>query len=262
MPAKRSYAPDELAAAVAALCRGEGEEKAAFLSALAKTFADLAEKEGFHRAYPGFAPLFKALQENLHRQEAEEAEDDLARMYSYLHGADSAYSKSERRELDAHGGYWCHAGGLSPLFLARPWIHRHTGLADFGAGNGLQGLLFQALYPHRKTTQIELSGAMIEKGRRLQAMMSVAVEKVEWLHKNVVTVEPAAFDFIYIYRPLRPEGAEGRRFYRDFAGLLEQIEHPVTIFSIADGLKDFLGSPFRVFHDDGHLTCFTNSADP
>ncbi|PIS36864.1 MAG: hypothetical protein COT35_08975 [Nitrospirae bacterium CG08_land_8_20_14_0_20_52_24] len=237
--------------------REEDREKTDLLTSLIRLFDSLGSKPDFLNSYPEFSPLFFRFRQDLDHGDPEVLEDDLAAIYCYLHGSGSAYSPSDRKEMDACGGYWCHAGGLSPLFRAGPFITEKTRLADYGAGNGFQGLLFQHLYPHKKTCQIELSSRMIQSGRRLQSFMGIPGEKVDWLHKNVMDVPPADFDFIYIYRPVRPEG-KGRAFYEGFARELDHVRRPVTIFSIADCLKDFLGRGFRIFHDDGHLTCFTN----
>lgn len=245
--------------AVLAPLGAQGEEnKARLLVALASLFESLGSKETFCQAYPRFADHFYALCNHLDRQDPEVLEDDLAAIYCYLHGSDRAYSDEERREMDAVGGYWCHAGGLSPLLQAAPHIHRETRLVDYGAGNGLQGLLFQYLYPHFTTVQIELSRQMIEGGKRLQRLMGIPVDRVAWIHGSVMDIPPEDFDFIYLYRPLRPDGPQGRTFYESFAQVLDRVRHPVTIFSVADCLKDFLGERFAIFYDDGHLTCFSN----
>ena len=57
--------------------------------------------------------------------------------------------------------------------MAAPFFTPETRFVDYGAGNGLQGLLFQHLYPHRLTTLVELGGPMIEQGRRLQALLGI-----------------------------------------------------------------------------------------
>lgn len=252
--------PADLAGKCAALFGAGGAEGAniEFLSSLAVIFGALAGRAEGLAAYPELGSLFTAFLDKLEAGEREGAEDGLTMIYAYLHGADSGYLPDERKELDSLGGYWCHAGGLSPLWRAAPRIRRDSRSADYGAGNGLQGLLFQALYPHRSTTLIELSGPMVRKGRRLQELMRVPAENVRWIHGSVTDVPPEDFDFIYIYRPLRPEREDGRNFYEWFAGCLAGVEHEVTIFSIADCLKDFLPPPFTPFYDDGQLTCFTN----
>ena len=260
MTGNLSVSPSRLARTCSALYRGtkEEEDKALLLASLAEIFGSLSLRKDVAAAYPSFGRLFGAFLGSLEAGDREGVEDGLTLLYAYLHGADSAYAPGERAELDALGGYWCHAGGLSPLWRARAHIGPESRVADYGAGNGLQGLLFQALYPHRQTTLIELSGPMVEKGRRLREMMSIAEGKVRWIHGSVTVVPPEEFDFIYIYRPLRPEGDEGRNFYEWFARRLDGVSREVTIFSIADCLKDFLAPPFTAFYDDGQLTCFTN----
>jgi len=252
--------PAVLAERCAALFRGAGakEGEASLFSSLASVFGGLARSPDALAAYPELPPLFDAFLGSLEGGSREAVEDRLTMIYAYLHSADSGYAPEERVELNALGGYWCHAGGLSPLRRAAPWIRPGSRVADYGAGNGLQGLLLQALYPHRSTTLIELSGPMVEKGRRLQELMSIPAGKVRWIHGSVTGVSPEEFDFIYIYRPLRPEGEEGRSFYERFARQLAAVDREVTIFSIADCLKDFLAPPFTAFYDDGQLTCFTN----
>jgi len=252
-----TIAPDRLRRDVAALFESWGDKgEAGFLSSLAALFAALAGRADVAAAFPDFPAHFAAVVESLERKDPEEMEDRLTVLYARLHGAGSAYTPDEREKLDAAGGYWCHAGGLSPLRKAAPHIAADTRLADYGAGNGFQALLLQYLYPHRKTTLIELSGPMIDKGRSLREMMGIPEERVELIHGSVADVPPQDFDFIYIYRPLRPEGEEGRRFYEGFAGELSRVRHPVTIFSVADCLKDFLDDRFRITYDDGQLTCF------
>jgi hypothetical protein len=61
--------------------------------------------------------------------------------------------------------------------------------------------------------------------------------------------------FIYLYRPVRPEG-EGRRFYEMLATELARTRQDVVIFSVADCLRAFLPAELEVFYNDGHLTCY------
>ena len=252
----------ESAGKCAALLRAAGREEGevSLLVSLSEFFRSLALREDLLLAYPRFAALYEGFLERLEAQDPEGGEESLTMIYAYLHGCDSDYTPEERRALDARGGYWCHAGGLSPLLRAGPCIFPETRSADYGAGNGLQGLLLQYLYPHRRTTLIELSGPMVKKGKALGAMMGLPDDRIEWVHGSVEAVSPRAFDFIYIYRPLRPEGAAGRSFYSWFAGELALVRHRVTIFSVADCLRDFLDSGrFTPFYDDGQLTCFSNN---
>jgi len=228
------------------------------LVTLLELFRLLAKKNYFIDSYPEFPSLFSDINRFRDNNDFEILEEQLTRIYCYIHEKDVRYSESELKELKRMDGYWCYAGGLAPLLRAGDYIADQTRVADYGAGNGLQGLLLQYLYRHRKTVQIELSSYMIEKGRELQRMMEIPKSRVEWIRKNIMEVSPADFDFIYIYRPVRPDG-EGRAFYERFAKRLEAVDHPVTLFSVADCLKSFLGESFRTFYDDGHLRCFSNT---
>lgn len=235
----------------------EDPEEEGVLTALVGLFSSLSAKKEFQSLYPEFGALYDRVLRAVDQGKREDAEVNLVQLYCYLHSFDMGYTEAERQEVDACGGYWCHAGGIMPLVKAGPFITPEARVADYGAGNGLQGLLFQHLYPHLRTTQIEISQKMIASGRRLQALMEIPQQRVEWLHRNVMHVPPDRFDFIYMYRPVRPSGV-GRAFYEKFAAELDRVEHRVVLFSIADCLKDFLGAGFRMFYDDGHLACFSN----
>ena len=157
--------------------------------------------------------------------------------------------------MDAAGGYWNHAGGLSPILKAAPWIDETTVSADFGAGNGLQGLLLQLLYPHVRTVLIEISKRATEIGEELRRWLGVPSDRVKWVVDDVLNVSAAGFDFIYLYRPVRPEGP-GREFYTRFAREVETEKNPPVIFSIADCLRGFLTNRYEMFFANGHLTIF------
>jgi len=209
----------------------------------------------------GLCPDFAELQRHFFRL-VETAQPDLVEeaflnLYCRIHGHEAPYTAAERRRMDELGGYWCHAGGLSPILKAGEHIGPDTVSADFGAGNGLQGLLLQKLYPHAKTIQIEISSRMVDWGKELQEWLGIDQGKVEWVVGDVLDHSPRGMDFIYLYRPVRPEG-QGRKFYEKFAAELSGSSAKVVIFSIADCLKTFLGTEFEVFFSDGHLTCFRN----
>ncbi len=191
------------------------------------------------------------------RGENEAVEESFLTLYCHLHGYEAPYSEEERATVDRTGGYWCHAGGISPILKAAPHIRPETVSADFGAGNGLQGLLFQKLYPHRRTVQIEISSRMVEVGRELQRWLDIDEDRVRWVVGDVLDQEPVGMDFIYLYRPVRPEG-EGVRFYERFAEALGREPREVVIFSVADCLGSFLPESFERFYTDGHLTCYKN----
>ena len=228
------------------------------LARVGELFDALASRPGIDAAVPSYLKFHRELQQARETGDEDRIETALARLYCVVHGSGGAYAEVERAAFDKLGGYWCHAGGLEPLHLAAAYFTPETRFADYGAGNGLQGLLFQHLYPHRLTTLVELGGPMIEQGRRLQALIGIPGERVDWVHANIMDVPPGRFDVIYLYRPVRPEG-EGRAFYAMFAREVAAAGHPVTIVSVADCLKDFLPPEFRVLHGDGQVTCFTNA---
>ncbi len=204
---------------------------------------------------PRAAAYREALREAMTGDDGDALEEAFLTLYCHLHGHEAPYSAEERRRMDETGGYWCHAGGIAPVIKAAPFVRDDTVLADFGAGNGLQGLLIQRLHPHRRTIQIEISGEMIAIGRRLQAWLGIPEDRVEWIRGDVLDHTPEGMDFIYLYRPVRPVGV-GRAFYERFGATLAATDDPVVIFSIADCLGPFLPGGFEVFFGDGHLTCY------
>ena len=205
-----------------------------------------------------YGELKEAFLESIERGEPEIIEESFLTLYCHVHGHEAPYTKKERRRVDETGGYWCHAGGLSPILRAGPFIRPDTVSADFGAGNGLQGLLLQKLYPHQKTLQIEISSRMVEAGKHLQGWLDIPEDRVEWIVGDVMDASCRGIDFIYMYRPVRPEG-EGKGFYEKIAADLSGADGPVVIFSIADCLGAFLPADFERFYTDGHLTCFRKS---
>jgi len=202
---------------------------------------------------------FEQLQAGLCRAlaggEADLLEESFLELYAHLHGYQAPYTRKERQAFDRAGGYWCHAGGISPLLRAAPYLSAGAVSVDLGAGNGLQGLLLQWLYPHQLAIQVEISGAMIACGRALQQWLGLAGERVRWVHCDLLDYHPQACDFVYLYRPVRPLGA-GADFYRRLAAGLDSQPAAPVVFSIADCLRPFLPARFEVFYSDGQLTCY------
>lgn len=179
----------------------------------------------------------------------------LVNLYIRLHNAGSKYSPSEREILKMRNGYASYPGGFSPLIKAETFIRPESIVADLGAGNGLQGLLLQRLYPHQKTLQIELSSEMIRVGQILQRVLGISDDRIEWINDDIVNVSIKDIDFIYIYLPARPS-ERGSELYRAIAHKLAEVQRPLVVFSIADCLAKFLDKDFSIFYTDGHLTCF------
>jgi hypothetical protein len=249
--------PLNLAARLRGLLRDDGrpEEERERLVRLMLLLADLGPPPDLESVFPRYPMLRERFLEAARGGDGERLEEAFLELYCHLHLHEAPYTPEERRRVDETGGYWCHAGGLSPILKAGPWIRPETVSADFGAGNGLQGLLLQVLYPHDRTRQVEISSQSVEIGKRLQSWLGIPSQRVEWVVDDVLQVSPRGVDFLYLYRPVHPEG-EGRRFYERFASDLEGAPRQVVIFSIADCLRSFLSPRFEVFYSDGHLTCF------
>jgi hypothetical protein len=230
-------------------------DEAARLARLIRLFAGLPAPPGSEALFPRFMELRDRLESVIPAGSGDDLEEAFLELYTHVHMSEAPYTSDERRVMDQAGGYWNHAGGLSPVLKARQWIAADTLSADFGAGNGLQGLLLQVLYPHAKTTLIEISSRMAEIGDNLRQWLGIPPERIEWTVDDVLDIPATGYDFIYLYRPVRPEGP-GRSFYTRFAREVESQETPPIIFSIADCLRDFLSNRYEVFYGDGHLTCF------
>lgn len=239
---------------------GRPGEEVAGLVRLMSLFAALPPPPDPYGLYPEYPKLRERFLVSAGGADAEAIEEDFLSLYSHVHGYEVPYTDEERQRVEALGGYLNHVGGISPLIKAGPFIASDTVSGDFGAGNGLQGLLLQYLHPHRKTVQIEISSRMIEAGGHLQEWIGIPKERVEWIVGDISEVSAASVDFVYLYRPVRPTGP-GRQFYEDFASRLEAADRPRIIFSIADCLKAFLSPAFEVFYTDGHLTCFRRTGD-
>ena len=222
---------------------------------LMQLFADLPPPPDPLGLYLDYPALKESFVEHLSGHDSEALEESFLTLYCHLHGHEAPYTRQERKLVEQTGGYWCHAGGLSPIIKAPAHIRPDTISGDFGAGNGLQTLLMMKLCPHQKTILIEISSRMAESGRQLQTWLGIDPDRVEWIVGDILDATPKDMDFIYLYRPVRPEG-EGRKFYQKFAQELSNSTKPLVIFSIADCLRPFLSDKFKIFYTDGHLTCF------
>ena len=232
------------------------EEERDRLVRLMLAFVDLSPPPDPDGDFPRYREYKERLLDCAAGEDGEALEEAFLNLYAHLHMHEARYAEEERRQMDEAGGYWSHAGGLSPILKAGPWIRADTVSVDLGAGNGLQGLLLQYLYPHEKTIQVEISSRMVEIGKRLQAWLDIPKGRVEWVAGDVCEQSLAEANFIYLYRPVRPSTERGRAFYARLATRLDGSRGEVVIFSIADCLQEFLSPKFEIFYDDGHLTCF------
>lgn len=229
------------------------------LMVLMDLLATLPEPPDATELFPQHSALRDRFLAASHGNDGEILEERFLEFYAHLHMHEAPYTRAERQRVDATGGYWSHAGGLSPILKAGSWIQPETVSVDIGAGNGLQALLMQRMYPHLRCCQIEISSAMVEIGRRLQEWLEIPETRVEWRADDVLETELGGWDFVYLYRPVRPAGP-GEGFYARLASALEKEPTEVVIFSIADCLGDFLPATFNRFYTDGHLTCYRKPA--
>jgi hypothetical protein len=211
------------------------------------------------KLFPRWAELLAGFTRACRGRDPEALEEAFLELYAHLHMHEALYTPDERRRVDSSGGYWTHAGGLSSILRAGPYLGPTGRSVDLGAGNGLQGLLLQRLSPHARCCQIEISSDMVEIGKALQRWLDIPDDRVEWRAEDVTTTALGGWDFVYLYRPVRPEGP-GRAFYRRLAGALEAEPGEVVVFSIADCLDEFLPPVFERFFSDGHLTCYRKNA--
>jgi hypothetical protein len=226
------------------------------MASIAGALLELATNEAIRSEFPGLDRYARGFIAAMEEDDPETIEYALLNLYIQLHIAGSEYSPSERKLLYSKEGYSCLPGGLSPLIRAEPFIRPESIVADLGAGNGLQGLLLQRLYPHKKTLQIELSSEMIRVGRIFQKALGISDDRIEWINDDIVNIGIEDADFIYIYRPARPSEG-GVELYRAMAQKLASVRKHLVIFSVADCLAQFLDKGFSIFYTDGHLTCFS-----
>lgn len=205
--------------------------------------------------FPRYAELKERFLGALVHGDSELVEEAFLELYAHLHMHEAPYTESERLLIDATGGYWCHAGGLAPILRAGDWLRPNSVSIDLGAGNGLQGLLMQLLYPHALMIQVEISSRAVAIGRKLQRWLGLDDDRVEWRVGDVLDASVEGADFVYLYRPVRPDGP-GRVFYRRLADQIARSDREIVIFSIADCLRDFFPPSVEVLSSDGHLTCF------
>lgn len=235
---------------------GRDAQEAGLLARLVLRFLILPNPPGGESVFPRYSELQNTLESATLNGSGEELEEAFLELYAHVHMNEAPYTSDERQKMDEAGGYWNHAGGLSPVLKAQGWIQPDMVSADFGAGNGLQALLLQLLYPHARTDLIEISSQMKEIGEGLQEWLGISSDRINWINDDVLDVSATGYNFIYLYRPVRPEGV-GRDFYTRFAREVESEETPPVIFSIADCLRDFLSEDrYEVVYGDGHLTCF------
>jgi hypothetical protein len=225
------------------------------LSKIEAAFLGIASDRNVQAEFPSLQQSADEFQGISRKGYNDAAETAFLNLYCDIHRAGSGYTETERETLNNKHGYFNHPGGISPLLKAEPYLEQQHISADLGAGNGLQGLLFQYLYPHEKTIQIELSSELIRIGKLFQKALMIPENKIQWINDDILNIDLSDVDFLYLYRPSKPIKS-GLTLYENLRIKLNKHSKPLTIFSIADCLKDYLNSDYKEFYNDGHLTCF------
>lgn len=182
-------------------------------------------------------------------------ENSLITLYNSLHSAGAVYKKQEEKTLEAWEGLGCLPGGLLPLFVARHFINSKSVTVDLGAGNGLQGLLIQALCPHRQTLLVEISENLIETGRLYQQALGIPEGRIVWENGDIADTDLREVDLVYMYRPIRPKG-KGNLLYSAVASKLAENNRSVIIVSIADCLGRFLDKSFKTIYSNDFVEIY------
>lgn len=230
---------------------GEAER----LARLATLLAHLPPPPDPIGLYPRAGELQERLRALLPAGDGEAVEETFLELYAHLHGHQAPYTPAERARMDRAGGYWAHAGGISPVLKAADVLQPGSISLDLGAGNGLQLLLMQLLTPHRLSVQVEISLLMLRSGQALQRWLGVPRRRVAWVQGDVLDLPVRSFHFLYMYRPVKPDGPGGE-LYRRLARELAMAPREVTVFSVADCLGEFLPPSVERLYSDGHLTCY------
>ncbi len=225
------------------------------MPAIVTALIELAENENIQVLLPDIEQHSNKLKQALAGNDVNQIDFAVAHLYSHLHGIGSKYSSTERNLLDDRNAYSNYPGGLQPIVMAEPYIQKDSVTADLGSGNGLQALLLQRLYPHKKTFQVELSSDLIETGKILQEALGLNDRDIVWINDDILNFPLDELDFLYLFRPSRPFG-DGVKTYHILRDKLKAHSKALTVFSIADCLADFVDDRFSTFYDDGHLTCF------
>ncbi|MBS3756346.1 MAG: hypothetical protein KGY56_11670 [Desulfobacterales bacterium] len=171
--------------------------------------------------FPAGARIAEHLREASQDGDPSVKENSLIALYHRLHAAGARYKDQEEDALDTWNGLGCIPSGLLPLFFARHFVRPDSLTADLGAGNGLQGLLIQALCPHRQTLLVEISENLVETGRRYQQALGISNERILWENGDIADTDLREVDLVYLYRPGRPQG-DGKLLYKIIAEKLAE----------------------------------------
>ena len=211
------------------------------------------------RSFPDVSKPLDEYRQAESRNDPAQRECALLELYLCLHALGSEYSELEHEKLRQAEGISNLPGGMFPIVAASRLLGPDNACMDLGAGNGLQGLLLQSLLPHRKTSQVELSGKMIEAGKMFQRALGINADRVEWICGDIASQDLAGVDLLYMYRPLKPYG-KGIELYEEVARRLSALDTEVTVLSVADCLGKFLNKDFNLIYSNEFFSCYRGPA--
>lgn len=195
------------------------------------------------------------LKKGIKEEDIKMRESALIELYIALHQGGRGYSDKEEELLKEKRGLKGLPGGILPVIIASHLIEEDYVFVDLGAGNGLQGLLLQYIFPHRLTRQIELAKAHLDTGSIYENQLGFDEKKILYENIDILSGDFSNVDFIYMYRPVRPIDS-GLEFYKNLYNKLKQIKKPHFILSVADCFEPFLGQEYKKIYENEFLKVF------
>lgn len=173
-------------------------------------------------------------------------------LYIALHQAGVGYTEKEEKLLNGRRGLKGLPGGILPVILCSHLMKKDYVFADLGAGNGLQGLLLQYLFPHKQTRQIEFSASHLETGRLYMDALELDKESLSFEQGDILDSKLGDIDLIYMYRPARPM-EEGILFYEKLSEKLALKKEPFILVSVADCFEKYIKTDFKKLFESEFL---------
>lgn len=185
----------------------------------------------------------------------EKREELLTDLYLLLHRYGAGYSSNEKKFMERSRGLKWLPGGLMPLVLGSYLMRSDFEFCDLGCGNGLQGFLMQALCPHKKTRQVEISESYLKSGNIFLNPLKIDKKKTSFENTDIKDFEMNDTDFVYMYRPARPMG-EGAVLYKNLADKFFLNKKNFYLLSVADCFEPFIKGKYEKIYQNEFLSIF------
>ncbi|MDY0132041.1 MAG: methyltransferase [Desulforegulaceae bacterium] len=188
-------------------------------------------------------------------KDIEKREMLLINLYLLFHKYGAGYSFEEEKFMEKSKGLKWLPGGLMPLVLGSYLMKPEYEFCDLGCGNGFQGILMQALSPHSKTRQVEISKNYLEAGRIFLKPLKIDKEKISFENTDISNFKMKETDFVYMYRPSRPMG-EGAQLYRNLSNRFYLNKKSFYLLSVADCFEPFIKGDYEKIYQNEYLSIF------